>query len=234
MKLSIAETDVKEVTGLEGYRLFCHQRRKKAIIDLVLKTCPVGRTILDVGCASGDISVELSLVGYKLHGTDFEPVRLKKARDLANKYRQKVTFESKSFEEFTTDQTYDIVLLGEVLEHFLEPVKVLEDTKTLLNPGGRVVITAPNMPSLGNRLKFGLLGVFPDNNPEHTYYFDFRRFSKVVLNADYQILYFSTQFTNVVQKSKLFSYVEHILLFWFTYLFSRSGDTIFAVIRPKP
>ncbi len=233
MNLSIAETDISNVTGLRGCRLSSHQRRKKAIVQLMLKTCPVGSSILDVGCACGDISVELSLLGYRVHGTDFEPVRLNKAKDLADKHGQRIIFEAKSFEEFGAHSTFDVVLLGEVLEHFAEPANVLSDIKNLLNMGGKVVITTPNMPSLRNRLAFGLLGIFPDNNPEHKYYFDFRRFSNVVSAADYEVLYFRTRFTNIMVKSKLIACVESILLFWFTHLFPKSGDTILAVIGPR-
>lgn len=233
LKLLIDETDIKKATSLTGFRLFSHQRRKKSLVKLISKRFPVGSRILDVGCASGDIAVELSLRGYKVHGIDFEPDRLNKAKELANKYCQKVRYENKSFEELNSQNTYDIVLLGEVLEHFTDPVKILYDIKYLLSAKGKVVITAPNMPSLVNRLKFALLGIFPDNNPEHKYYFDFRRFSRVVSNAGYEILYFDTRYTNIFTKSRLVAYIEHIFLFWVSLIFLKSGDTIFAVISPQ-
>ena len=233
MKLSIAESDIKKVTGLNGYRLFSHQRRKKTIIGLIARICPIGSTILDIGCASGDISIELSLFGYRVHGIDLEPVRLSHGIKLADKYEQRLIFEHKSFEELSTQKTYDIVLLGEILEHFVDPAEVLGDIKNLLNPGGKVLITTPNMPSLRNRLKFGLLGIFPDNNPEHKYYFDFKRFSNVASDAGYEIFSFNSRFTNILLKSKLSAYLENVILFWFAYLFPKSGDTIFAVIGPR-
>lgn len=232
LKLLIYESDIEKVTNLTGFRLFSHQRRKKSLVKLISKRFPIGSRILDVGCASGDIAVELSLRGYKVHGIDFEPNRLNKAKELANKYYQKVRYENKSFEELNSQSTYDIVLLGEVLEHFTDPVKTLYDIKYLLSAKGRVVITTPNMPSLVSRLKFALLGIFPDNNPEHKYYFDFRRFSRVVSDAGYETLYFDTRFTNIFAKSRPVAYIEHILLFWFSLIFPKSGDTIFAVISP--
>jgi len=233
MKPLITESDAKRVTGLNGYPLFCHQRRKKVIIELISKICPKGGTVLDIGCALGDISIELFALGYQVHGIDCEPIRLNKAKKLTDKYRQKVEFEHTSLEEFSTDRTYNIVLLGEVLEHFIDPTRVLRDIKNLLSPAGKVVITTPNMPSLRNRLKFGLLGIFPDNNPEHKYYFDFKKLSHVVSDTGYEIHYFSTRFTDTLTKSKFTAWLEHVVLFWFTYLFPKSGATIFAVIGPK-
>lgn len=232
-KLFVKEADTKKITGLKGYRLFFHQKRKKSILKLISKTHPIGSTVLDVGCAFGDISTELSLRGYKVHGIDFEGIRLSKARDLANKYQQRIVFENISFQELENLKIYDVVLLGEVLEHFVEPVNTLKKIKHLLKPEGKVVVTVPNMPGLRNRLKFGILGIFPDNNLEHKYHFDFRRFSEVVSAADYELLHFNTRFTNVFQTSKFISMVEDILLLWFSFVFPKSGDTIFAVISPK-
>lgn len=233
MNLLVSEDDVKEVTRLRGYKFLCHQRRKKAIIELISKTSPVGSTILDVGCASGDIALELSLHGYSVHGIDFESDKVFRAKDLANKYKKKILFENKSFEELDSQTSYDSVLLGEVLEHFIDPANILKDISNLLKPNGRIFISTPNMPSLRNRLKFGLFGVFPDNNAEHKYYFDYTRISKVIAEAGYELISFKTCFTNLTAKSKSLAMIENILLFWFPCLFKRSGDTIFAVISPN-
>ena len=41
--------------------------------------------------------------------------------------------------------TFDVILMTEVFEHFaLNPVKTLERIKTLLRPGGRLLLTTPN------------------------------------------------------------------------------------------
>ena len=172
MKLLVSEDDIKNITGLDGYRLFSHQRRKKHIIKLILDSCKPKSTILDVGCASGDIAVELSARGYHVHGIDLEPNRLNQGRNLAKKYGQNIDFENRRFEDLNDTEAYDLVLLGEVLEHFADPDQVLLNIRHLLNSNGKVLITTPNTPSLRNRLKFGLFGIFPDNNPEHKYYFD--------------------------------------------------------------
>jgi len=86
MEFKIDTADVSAVSGLVGSRLFMHQRRKAAIITLVSKHVPAGGSILDVGCASGDIAIELAFKGYRVHGIDFEPARLKRARELAEKF----------------------------------------------------------------------------------------------------------------------------------------------------
>jgi hypothetical protein len=75
-----------------------------------------------------------------------------------------------------------------------------------------VIIITPNMPSLRNRLQFGLLGVLPDNNPEHKYYFDHRYFKDVAFKAGFHMVYFDTSFTNLVMKGYVITRAENILL----------------------
>jgi 2-polyprenyl-3-methyl-5-hydroxy-6-metoxy-1,4-benzoquinol methylase len=234
MNFVVPNAEIEKLTGLKGYRLYTHQKRKKHLIDLIIKYFSPGFKILDVGCANGDIAVELADKGYKVHGIDFEKVRLNNAKNLASQYEQVIKFENKSFEELSYNNKYEVVLLGEVLEHFNDPVDILRKIQALLCQNGRVVITTPNMPSMRNRIKFGILGIFPDNNPEHKFYFDYKRFSDVILTAGYKLNYFKTKFTNIQYSSKNMARIEDILLSsWFTYLFPHSGDTIFGIISPK-
>ncbi len=43
---------------------------------------------------------------------------------------------------------YDLVLLLDVLEHLLDPVDVLQNVRQLLEPGGHVVVSVPNIAHL--------------------------------------------------------------------------------------
>ena len=162
MNLHIDVSDVVAVTGLKDARLFEHQRRKNDLIELIVRQLPADSELLDVGCASGDIAIELAIKGYRVHGIDFEPERLTRARQLAEKYSQDVTFSQSSFDDFDQSEKFDGIILGEVLEHFSDPSAMLNKAKRLLDADGKLIITTPNMPSLNNRLKFFILGVFPD------------------------------------------------------------------------
>lgn len=231
--MTIKASEVRAITGLKGYQFITHQRRKKKIIRLIMQHCNSGCSLLDVGCGCGDIALELAHHGYKVVGIDLEPVRIQKANALAEKYGKSQLFSRKRFQDFQFSKQFDAILLGEVLEHFENPADVLDRVGRLLAPGGLVIITTPNMPSLRNRLQFGLLGVFPDNNPEHKYYFDHRRFKEVADRAGYQIVYFETCFTNIAMKGHFITRVENILLGWFTKFFKNSGDTLCAVLRKE-
>jgi 2-polyprenyl-3-methyl-5-hydroxy-6-metoxy-1,4-benzoquinol methylase len=54
---------------------------------------------------------------------------------------------------------FGIVVLADVLEHFADPLEVLRAAAGLLEPGGRVVISVPNVAHLSVRLQL-LLGSF--------------------------------------------------------------------------
>ena len=62
----------------------------------------------------------------------------------------------------TEDSSVDIILLCEVIEHIYNPDKVLEECNRILKPGGKIVITTPNLVSWYNRILL-LLGFFPAN-----------------------------------------------------------------------
>jgi 2-polyprenyl-3-methyl-5-hydroxy-6-metoxy-1,4-benzoquinol methylase len=233
MELTIKISEVRTLSGLKGYHFITHQRRKKKIIRLVKRHCNNGCSLLDVGCGCGDIALELAHHGYNVVGIDLEPLRIQKANSFAEKYGKGRLFSRKRFQDFEHVDKFDVILLGEVLEHFENPVDVLKQVEKILAPDGLVIITTPNMPSLRNRLQFGLLGIFPDNNPEHKYYFDHRRFKDTVVKAGYHMAYFDTCFTNLVMKGYLITQVENILLGWFTKLFKKSGDTLCAVLRKE-
>jgi len=232
MQLSISINDVRQYTHLGNYKLIKHQKRKKALIKLICEFIPTGSSILDIGSANGDLSTELSLLNFLVEGVEPLLDSYENSKKLSKKYKQNILFNKARIEDIRIQKKYDLLVLGEILEHFQEPDILLKKLKENLKPSGKIIITVPNMPSLRNRLKFSLLGIFPDNNPEHKYYFDENRFKKIVSTSGYRILYFTTKFTNLCLKSKFITHFENITLFWFSKFFRNSGDSIIAIIEP--
>ena len=64
--------EVFYLTQLQGYRIVNHQLRKRLLIDLMLRHFPAGAMLADIGCAAGDLSMELQALGYRVTGIDFE------------------------------------------------------------------------------------------------------------------------------------------------------------------
>jgi SAM-dependent methyltransferase len=66
---------------------------------------------------------------------------------------------------------FDIIILGDVLSRVRDPQKILIKLKALLNPGGKVLLSLPNAPSLGVRLRslfgrfnYGRVGILDESH----------------------------------------------------------------------
>lgn len=55
---------------------------------------------------------------------------------------------------------FDVVVFGEVIEHVPDPDFVLDEIWRTLKPGGRLIVTTPNLASWANRILL-LLGIQP-------------------------------------------------------------------------
>jgi SAM-dependent methyltransferase len=60
------------------------------------------------------------------------------------------------------DDRFDVIVLGEVVEHLDAPVAVLASAGEMLRPDGRIVVTTPN-PYMLHRVWKHLRGSFPDS-----------------------------------------------------------------------
>ena len=63
------------------------------------------------------------------------------------------------FEEFTTTEKFDVIVMGFVLEHVTDPDRILKRFRDFLAPGGSLFVTVPNAESMHRRLGYeaGLL-----------------------------------------------------------------------------
>jgi 2-polyprenyl-3-methyl-5-hydroxy-6-metoxy-1,4-benzoquinol methylase len=52
------------------------------------------------------------------------------------------------FEDFEPDEKYDVIVLGHVLEHVLDPESILKRARSWLQPGGCIFAAVPNARSL--------------------------------------------------------------------------------------
>jgi len=57
-------------------------------------------------------------------------------------------------------ENYDLILCLEVLEHSRRPYTLLDDFNNLLNPGGEIICSVPNIGNMNSRLKFLFKGSF--------------------------------------------------------------------------
>lgn len=75
------------------------------------------------------------------------------------------------FEEFETDEKFDVILMGFILEHVSDPDLIIERFKRFLAPGGRIFIAVPNAKSLNRRLgvELGMIeNIYDLNENDHS------------------------------------------------------------------
>jgi len=65
------------------------------------------------------------------------------------------------FENFETNERFDVIVFGFILEHVDDPVLILKHFRRFLAPGGRMFVTVPNAEVLNRRLGH-LAGMLPD------------------------------------------------------------------------
>jgi SAM-dependent methyltransferase len=118
-----------------------------------------GRRVLDVGCRAGALTRSY-LDGNTVVGVDVDREALAEAARLGIETvwadaQRRLPFE---------DETFDVVVAGEVLEHLALPQAFVDEAFRLLRPGGTLVGSVPNAFRLKNRLRF-LAGVSPLDDP---------------------------------------------------------------------
>lgn len=125
------------------------------IIDAVLEAArpEPGLTWLDLGCGRGDL---LRLIRDRwqpagLHGID--PIDW-----LEPDLRADVEFHTVAAEQAEQLPVVDRVLLVEVIEHLEAPWSTLRSAARLVEPGGRIVVSTPNLATLRGRLELSVRG----------------------------------------------------------------------------
>lgn len=56
------------------------------------------------------------------------------------------------FETFDTEERFDIIVMGFILEHVADPMPVLRRFRNFLAPGGKIFVAVPNAQALNRRL----------------------------------------------------------------------------------
>ena len=116
---------------------------------LQLVDLPGGRA-LEVGCGAGRIAIALARRGFQVDGLDAAPRVVEQAAHLAAAAGVAARFFLADFTKLDPrfpDETYDLVICSEVLEHVETWRDVVDNIARVLKPGGLLVLTTPNDPA---------------------------------------------------------------------------------------
>jgi len=93
------------------------------------------RSVLDVGCGTGQFVQMMSGRARSVEGVDVSPECIKIARD------NSLNCSLKDFLSVTS--TYDVITMWHVVEHLREPRRYVEQAYRALNPGGWLLVETP-------------------------------------------------------------------------------------------
>jgi len=102
------------------------------------------KRVLDVGCATGYLARALRDRDCSVSGLEFDPVAAEEARPHLDTLVVGNAEEIDLLEAFG-EQRFDVVVFGDVLEHLRDPLAVLRSARRLLDDGGSVVASIPNV-----------------------------------------------------------------------------------------
>jgi SAM-dependent methyltransferase len=131
-----------------------------------------GKTVLDVGCVGQDKGFDheswlhgrIKKVASKLIGADINDEGIQLMNDQGFEVYQPEDLVAKN-------EKFDLVVMGDVIEHVNDPGAFLSFYAQFLNEGGKMIICTPNSFGIRYTLQVLLYGK-PGTNEEHTLAFD--------------------------------------------------------------
>ena len=144
-----------------------------------------GNRLLEIGVGAGEMAAVAKEFLFEVTGVDIRPAYAEAVSRMLD-----IPVHASDFLEFQADDTFDVICMGDVLEHTTEPVRMLLKAISLLSAGGVLWISTPNFESAYSRL-------MRDESPlwrqcEHVNYFCYRSLKAMLESmgmsvADYAI-----------------------------------------------
>jgi len=97
--------------------------------------------ILELGSGLGYLTYALKQEGYNIHGLDISSEAVEQAKKSFGDF-----YVCRDLHDFAIEkpESYDIVILTEVIEHIEKPIDFIKSILKLLKKGGHIIITTPN------------------------------------------------------------------------------------------
>jgi len=158
------------------------------------ESLPHNARILDVGCGDGfhlGILRDYGERGWTLEGIEIDERAARAARAAGLNVHQ-----GKVEELNLPESSYDLVLLIMTIEHVEDPKRILSRIRSLLRPGGSLVVVTDNTDSLDHRL-FGRRWWGGYHFPRHYYLFNRRSLEALAHSVGLEVAKLSTCMTPV-------------------------------------
>lgn len=145
--------------------------------------------VLDVGCSTGDLARRLVERGSIVVGIELNEQAAAEARAVCEDV---LIGDVETMELPFGPKSFDVVMCGDIVEHLRQPGDFLERVRPLLRPGGRLVLSTPNVANwamraglLFGRWRYTERGIL---DRTHVHLFTRRTLVETLEHAGYQII----------------------------------------------
>jgi SAM-dependent methyltransferase len=126
------------------------------LLDDLVPLLGKDKSVLEIGCLFGVVSVALKELGFKVTGCDLP--EFQQSEPLRALYRKhQIPFDAVNLRDYKLpypDESFDAVILSEVIEHLnFNPLPVFQEINRVLKKEGIIYIGMPNMACIENRVK---------------------------------------------------------------------------------
>ena len=147
----VRRNDAREIDSpaVDDPRRFRYLERIGAVMRLAGTVTPPAR-VLELGSAQANISLLLAEAGYHAVAVDLRPDFLRYARA---KWERGwfAAVAGDAFAPPLRGGAFDVVIVGELVEHVADPAALLAQAARLLAAGGLLIVTTPNGSCVGTR-----------------------------------------------------------------------------------
>ncbi|MBK6751497.1 MAG: class I SAM-dependent methyltransferase [Acidobacteria bacterium] len=164
-----------------------------------IKSAVAGQKVLHLGCTNWPYTTEaiendmllhfaLAKTAGELYGFDFDQAGIDTLVAAGGTKLFRADLER--LEEVEVDETFDVIIAGEMIEHLNNPGLFLEGIKRFMSPDTSLVITTINAYCAMRFATYGLRGKGGENEPvhlDHVAYYSYRTLKLLVERAGFTV-----------------------------------------------
>jgi 2-polyprenyl-3-methyl-5-hydroxy-6-metoxy-1,4-benzoquinol methylase len=176
----ISHTDNKRNLFEQAYH-FVKRVSLKRKVKLINSFQLNGKTLLDIGCGTGDFLNIAQQNNWEING--IEPNE--KARNIANKKTNNSVFATEQLLKYKA-KSFDVITLWHVLEHLPNLEEHFSIFKNLLKPSGILIIAVPNYKSYDAQYYKSYWAAY--DAPRHLWHFSKNSISKLADRNNMEVI----------------------------------------------
>lgn len=148
------------------------------------------KSFIDIGCGEGWALNEFFQNGHSVFGIDFSKYGIAKFHPHLLKFFEQGNIFEKLKQMIQNRVKYNIILLANVIEHVVNPVKLLQNIKKIMFPDSLLIIVAPN--DFSTLHKYLIKNHFISKKfwlcyPDHISYFNKESMEKLLYSLGFRV-----------------------------------------------